>query len=236
MTDPEQWRPMAATRGSSAFRTAVPSRGTASTTTCLTLASWRMELMPPRPKVVAGDVQHDGHVVAVVAQTLAQDAAAGHLEHREVDGRVLEHGRGRSGPAHVALPHEPAVDEDAVGRGHADLAAHALHDVGDHPGGGRLAVAAGHGHDRDPRRRAGREEAIDHRLGHVLRLALGRVGVHPEAGRGVDLHDPAAGLAHRHADVRADEVDAGDVQARPPAPPARRSRRCPGAPRRCGRC
>ncbi len=32
-------------------------------------------------------------------------------------------------------------------------------------------------------------------------------------GRGVDLHDPAAGLAHRHADIGADQVDAGDVEA-----------------------
>ena len=36
---------------------------------------------------------------------------------------------------------------------------------------------------------AGREERVDDRPGDVLRLALGRVGVHPEAGRGVDLDD-----------------------------------------------
>jgi hypothetical protein len=36
------------------------------------------------------------------------------------------------------------------------------------------------------------------------------VGVHPEAWGGVDLHDPPP-VAHRHADVRADEVDPGDV-------------------------
>ena len=46
-------------------------------------------------EVVAGDVGHDGHVVAVVAQALAQDAAARDLEHRGVDGRVLEHHLGR---------------------------------------------------------------------------------------------------------------------------------------------
>ena len=43
----------------------------------------------------------------------------------------------------------------------------------------------------------GREKHVDDGLGDVLRLALGRVGVHPEAGRRVDLDDPAAGLAHR---------------------------------------
>jgi hypothetical protein len=59
---------------------------------------------------------------------------------------------------------------------------------------------------------AGREQQVDHRLGDELRLADGRVGVHPEAGRGVDLADRAAGLAYREGDVRADEVDAGDVE------------------------
>src|SRR5580765_2074508 len=39
------------------------------------------------------------------------------------------------------------------------------------------------------------------------------MGVHPEAWRGVDLDDRAAGLANRRGDVRADEVDPGDVEA-----------------------
>ena len=51
--------------------------------------------------------------------------------------------------------------------------------------------------DRDARVRALREEQVDHRLGDVLRLAFGRIGVHPEAGRGVDLDDRPALLAHR---------------------------------------
>ena len=50
-------------------------------------------------------------------------------------------------------------------------------------------------------------------LRDVLRLALGGVGVHPEARRRVDLDDRAALLAHRHRDVGHDEVDAGDIQA-----------------------
>ena len=41
---------MAATSGSSAFSTATPSRGTASTTTRLTSASCRMLWIPPRPR------------------------------------------------------------------------------------------------------------------------------------------------------------------------------------------
>ena len=58
----------------------------------------------------------------------------------------------------------------------------------------------------------GGNRRVDHRPGDVLRLALGRMGVHPEPGRGVDLDDRAAGLADRGRDVRADEVDAGDVE------------------------
>ena len=67
--------------------------------------------------------------------------------------------------------------------------------------------------DRDARVRATREQQVDDRLGHVLRLALGGVGVHPEAGRGVDLHDGAALLADGHPDVGHDHVDARDVEA-----------------------
>ena len=171
---------------------------------------------PAQAEVVAGHVGHDRHVVAVVAQALAQDAAARDLEHGGVDGRVLEHHLGRLRPGHVALLDQPAVDDDAVGRGHPDPPAHQLEDVGDHPDRRRLAVRAGHGDDRDARRRPCREQRIDDRPGDVLRLALGRVGVHPEAGRGVDLDDRAAGLAHGPGDIGADEVDAGDVEADDP--------------------
>ena len=73
---------------------------------------------PAEAQVVAGDVGHDGHVVAVVAEALAQDAAARDLEDGGVDGRVLEDHLGRLRPGHVALLDEPAVDDDAVRRGH----------------------------------------------------------------------------------------------------------------------
>src|SRR5262249_34655609 len=46
----------------------------------------------------------------------------------------------------------------------------------------------------------------------VLRFADRRVRVHPEPGCGVHLADRAARLTHRLGDVRADEVDAGDVE------------------------
>ena len=41
-------------------------------------------------EVVGGDVGDDGDVVAVVAEALAQDAAAGDLHDGEVDARVLQ--------------------------------------------------------------------------------------------------------------------------------------------------
>ena len=50
---------------------------------------------PAEAEVVAGDVGHDGDVVAVVAEALAQDPAARDLEDRGVDGRVLEDHLGR---------------------------------------------------------------------------------------------------------------------------------------------
>ena len=46
---------------------------------------------------------------------------------------------------------------------------------------------------------AGREQRVDDRPRHVLRLALGRVGVHPEARRGVHLDDGAAVSPERAA-------------------------------------
>jgi hypothetical protein len=167
---------------------------------------------PTQPQVIAGDVRHDGDVVAVVAEALAEDATAGDLEDRGVDLGVLEDHLGRLRARHVALLREPAVDDDAVGGGQPDAAAHQLQDMGDHPDGRRLPVRAGHGDDRDPGRGARWEQAVDHRPGDVLRLPLGRVGVHAEAGRGVDLDDRPASLADGRRDVGADEVDAGDVE------------------------
>ena len=84
-------------------------------------------------QVVGRDVEHDRDVVALISQALAQDAAAGDLEDGEVDPRVLQHHPGGLRPAGVGPDHQPLVDHDAVGRGHADLAAHPLEDVGDHP-------------------------------------------------------------------------------------------------------
>jgi hypothetical protein len=102
-------------------------------------------------EVVGRDVGHDCHVVAVIAQALAQDAAPGDLHHREVDARVLQHHPRGPGARRVGLDDEALVDDDAVGRGHANLAPDSLEDVGDHPGGRRLAVRPGDGDDRHAR-------------------------------------------------------------------------------------
>ncbi len=85
-------------------------------------------------EVVGLHVEHDGDVVALVAEALAQDAAAGDLEDGEVDARVLQHHPGAARARGVGADQQPLVDDHAVGGGHADLAAHALEDVGDHPG------------------------------------------------------------------------------------------------------
>ena len=168
---------------------------------------------PAQTQVVGGHVGDDGDVVAVVPQTLTEYAAARHLHDGEVDAGVHEHHPGRLRAGCVRLDDQPLVDDDAVGGGHADLATQALEDVGDHPRGGRLAVGASDGDDRHAGGGSRREEQVDDRLGDELRHADRRVRVHPEAGRGVDLDDGPAGLADRSRDVRADEVDAGNVEA-----------------------
>ena len=172
--------------------------------------------MPRSPRWSGCDVEHDRDVVAGVPEALAQDAAAGDLEHCEVHPRVLQHHPRRPRAGGVGLDHQPVVDHDAVGRGHADLAAHALEDVRDHPAAGGLSVGAGHRDDRDPRAGAGRKQQVHHGFRDVLRVTDRRVRVHPEARRGVHFADRAAGLADRLGDVGAEEVDAGDVEADDP--------------------
>jgi hypothetical protein len=66
------------------------------------------------PQVIAGDVQDDRHVVASVAEALTKDAAARHLEHREVHARVLQDHLRRFRSAGVGAQHQALVDVDAV--------------------------------------------------------------------------------------------------------------------------
>ena len=105
-----------ATSGSSAFSTANPLRGTASTTTCFTAASCSIVSISLRPEMVARDVQHDADVVAFVAQALAEDAAPRDLEDRHVDARVLQHHLRGLRARRVDALHQALVDVDPVGR------------------------------------------------------------------------------------------------------------------------
>ena len=102
-------------------------------------------------EVVAGHVEDDRHVVALVAEAFAEDAAARHLEDRAVDAWVLQHQLRRARPAGVDLLDQAVVDVDAVRRGHANVVAHAAQDMVDHADGRGLAIGAGDGHDRNAR-------------------------------------------------------------------------------------
>ena len=85
------------------------------------------------------------------ADALEQDAAAGGLGDRELHLLVRQHPPRARGAGVVAGLHQLAVDVDAVGARPADVQAVGARDVRDHPGGGGLAVGAGHGDDRHPR-------------------------------------------------------------------------------------
>ena len=154
-----------------------------------------------QPDVVARDVQDDRDIVRAVAESLAQNAAASHLEDGEVDARILEHHACRARATGIRLLDEAAVDVDPVGGRHPHLVAKASDDVGDDAGGRRLAIRAGDGDDRDAGRGSLGEEQVDDRFRDVLRLALGRVRVHPKTRSGVHLDDGPAGLPDRLADV-----------------------------------
>ena len=52
-------------------------------------------------QMISLDVQYDPHVVALIPQTFAQDAAACHLEDSEVDPRILQHHLRRPRPRGV---------------------------------------------------------------------------------------------------------------------------------------
>ncbi len=162
--------------------------------------------------MVRGHVQHRADVAVAVAETGADDTAAGGLQHRHVHGRVAQHHRGRGRAGHVALHGDVAVHIDRVGRGLPDGEASHLEDMRQHPRRGGLAVGPGQRRDRDPAGRAFREQHVHDRAAHVAALAFGRRDVHPHAGAGVDLADRAAGLAEALGDVGGQEVDPADVE------------------------
>ena len=70
--------------------------------------------------VALADVGHDGDVAAVEAEPLAEDAAAGRLQHGRLDRGLSSTARALCGPLQSPVVDPPAVDVDAVGAGHAD--------------------------------------------------------------------------------------------------------------------
>ncbi len=170
--------------------------------------------------MVVGHVEHAADVASVESQPFTQDAAPSRLQHRHVDHRIGQHHSRADRAAGVAFDDPFAADIDARGAGEADGQAPARQDLRHHPHRRGLAVGPGDRHDRNARRPALWEQHVQHRLGHVPRLSLGRLQVHAESRRGVDLHDAAAGVGDRPGDVGGEEVDAGDVEAdhrgRPP--------------------
>ena len=167
-----------------------------------------------QPEVIAvADVGDHGDVAAVEGQALAEDAAAGRFQHGRVDGRVHEHGGGAARPAAIAAVDPPAVNENAVGAGHAHPQSHALEQVGDEAGGGRLAVHSGDGADGDASLVALGKEGADDGLAHGAGNAHRGLQVHSQPRRGVDLDHHAALFIQGPADVHGHHVDAGDVQA-----------------------
>ena len=107
------------------------------------------------------------------------------------------------------------ADVDPLGRGHADKQARVAQQVRGQPDRARLPVGTGHGHDRHPGRHAERVQLADDVVGHVTLLALARLQVHAQPGRGVDLDDAArlAQGARRLGDVAHAQVDAADVES-----------------------
>ena len=66
--------------------------------------------------------------------------------------------------------------------------------------------------DRDARRCSGRKQHIDHVLGDIAPDAFARRKVHPKSGCRVDLDNSAAAFLQRFANVRGDDIDAGNIQ------------------------
>jgi hypothetical protein len=163
-------------------------------------------------QVVVRHVEHDADVAAVERQAPLEDAAARRFQHREIDVRRAQHIAGRPVAGAVAAHHFHAVEVDALGRGHAGRAPGQARAVGQHQGGGGLAVGAGDRHHGDAPV-AGAEHGLDDGGACVARLAAARVVVHADARRRVDFDDGAALLLERLRDVAADDVDAGDVEA-----------------------
>ena len=163
--------------------------------------------------VSLADVGDHCHVAAVETEPFAQHTATRGLEYRRVDVGVHEYVARTLGSAAVASVDAFALDIDAIGAGHPDAVTLAAEDAGDQAHGRGLAVGAGHGDQRDTSVVAVGEHVGDDRFADGASLAVGRLQMHAQARRGVQLDDPATLLFQRTVYIHADDVDASDVQA-----------------------
>ena len=145
---------------------------------------------PLESQVVRLHVQYRRDVGERHAHAGAQQAAARNFQHRDIDARVGEHHSRRDRPGHVAFDGALAVDVHPVRGGQSRSEARHFGNVREHARGGGLAVGAGDAGDRNPSRRAGREQHFDHRAGRIARRAFARRHVHAKSGRRVHLAYP----------------------------------------------
>jgi hypothetical protein len=164
-------------------------------------------------EVIGLHVQHCTDVHLAHAHAGAQQAAARGFQHGHVDLRICQHHLCGHRTSHVALHSALSVDVHAVGRRQARRVAAHLRDVREHARRRRLAVRTRDRGDRDSRRRAGREQHVDHRRGDVARRSLAGRHVHAESGCRVDLADTAADRAVALGDIGRQEIDTADVEA-----------------------
>ena len=165
-----------------------------------------------QPQMIGADVEHRSHRALPITEPAAQDAAARGFEHRDLDVRIAQHHARRNRTGHVALHRELPVDIDAVGGREPDMPSRKTKDVREHARRGRLSVRSGDGRDRNARRRARREQHVDHRTCDIARCAFAGCHVHAEAGCRVDLADRTAAFLVGTRDVGMDEVDSADIE------------------------
>ena len=135
-------------------------------------------------QMVGGDVGDDGGIGAGHGQAAAQDAAAGELQHRDLDPGVAQDEARAAGAGIVAPVQDLVADPDPVAGAEAGGLAGGAGHGGEQADGGRLAVGAG---DQDQR------DVVDR--GPVDLLGVRQLVVVPaERARAEADRDPAVAL------------------------------------------
>ncbi len=164
-------------------------------------------------QMVGSHVGDDAHIAMMETQPGTQHSATGAFEHREVDGRVLEHELSAGRACAVALHQHAVLDIDAIAGGVTHtIAAHLSH-MGYEAACGGLAIGARDGDDRNAACVALLwEELVDHRAGHIARQSFGGREVHAETGACIHFEHRTARVVQRLANVGGHDVDAADVE------------------------